>query len=114
MQRTLSENYRWNRLLPIALILAGASITAIALAADLIGFGGLPGIGPRQVSLALSGFAFFLAGVVSISPVGQRYISEWLLVALATMVVAFAADLAVINGLPDAGAKTSGAGLDWI
>ena len=39
----------------------------IALAADLL-FGGMSGIGPRQVSLALSGLAVMLAGVVLISP----------------------------------------------
>jgi hypothetical protein len=105
VQRILSGSYRWNRLLPIALILAGAGITAIALAADLLDFGGPRGIGPRQVSLALSGFGVFLAGVVLISSVSQRYLSEWLLIALATIAVAFAADLLVINGLPDYGAK---------
>jgi len=76
----------------------------IALAADLF-FGGMSGIGPRQISLALSGFAVILAGVVLISPDSQRYIGEWLLVVLATIAVAFAADLMVINGLPDFGAK---------
>jgi hypothetical protein len=105
VQRILSGNYWWNRLLPITLILAGASITALALAADFLDFGGPRGIGPRQVSLALSGLAVFLAGVVLISSVSQRYISEWLLVALATIAVVFAADLLVINGLPEFGAK---------
>jgi hypothetical protein len=105
VQRILSGSYQWNRLLPIALILTGAGITAIALTADLLDLGGPQGIGPRQVALALSGFAVFLAGVVLISSVSQRYLSEWLLVALATIAVAFAADLVVINGLPDYGAK---------
>ncbi len=105
MQRILSENYWWNRLLPITLILAGAGITAIALAADLLEFGGPQGIGPRQVSLALSGFAVFLAGVVLISPARQRYIGEWLLVGSAAIAVVFAADLLVINGLPEFGGK---------
>ena len=105
MQRILSGNYRLNKLLPITLILAGAGITSIALAADLLDFGGPRGIGPRQVSLALSGFAVFLAGIVLISSARQRYISEWLLVALATIAVVFAADLLVINGLPEFGAK---------
>jgi alginate O-acetyltransferase complex protein AlgI len=105
VQRILSGSNWWNRLLPVTLILAGAGITVIALAADLLGFGGLPGIGPRQVSLALSGFAVFLAGIVLISSASQRYISEWLMVALATIAVVFAADLLVINGLPDLGAK---------
>jgi len=105
VQRILSVSNRWNRLLPIAFILAGAGITAIALAADLIQPGGPQGIGPRQVSLALSGFAVLLAGVIMISSARQRYIPEWLLVALAAIAVAFAADLLVINGLPDFGFK---------
>ena len=105
MQRILSRTYRWNRLLPIALILTGAGITAMALAADLLGTGGPQGIGPRQVALALSGFAVFLAGLVLSSPVSQRYISEWLFIALSAIAVAFAADLLVINGLPDFWAK---------
>ena len=75
MQRILSASNWWNRLLPIMLILAGAGITAIALAADLLSFDGPQGIGPRQVSLALSGFAVFLAGIVLISSARQRYIS---------------------------------------
>lgn len=105
MQRTLFGNYWWNRLLPITLLLAGVGIIAVALAADLLRSGGPQGIGPRQASLALSGLAVFLAGVVLVSPARQRYISEWLLVVLATIAVAFAADLLVINGLPEFGAK---------
>ena len=105
MQRILSGSHLSNRLLSITLILAGASITAIALAADLLDFGGPRGIGPRQVSLALSGFAVLLAGVVLTSSESWRYISEWLLVALATIGVAFASDLLVINGLPEFGSK---------
>lgn len=105
MQRILSRNDWWSKLLPIMLILAGTGITAMALAADLLDFGGPRGIGPRQISLALSGFAVLLAGVVLISSDSQRYISEWLLVALATFAVVFAADLVVINGLPEFGAK---------
>jgi hypothetical protein len=105
VQRILSGSNGWNRFLPKTLILTGAGITAIALAADLLDFGGPQGIGPRQVSLALSGFAVFLAGVVLISSARQRYIGEWLLVALATVAVVFASDLLVINGLPEFGAK---------
>lgn len=95
----------WDKLLPVVLILAGAGLTVIALGADLLDFGGPASIGPRQVSLALSGFAILLAGVVLISSVSQRYIGEWLLVGLAATAVAFAADLVVINGLPEFGAK---------
>jgi hypothetical protein len=85
--------------------LAGAGIIAIALAADLLNSGGPRGIGPRQASLALSGLAVLLAGVVLISSARQRYVSEWLLVGLATIAAAFAADLLVINGLPEFAAK---------
>jgi alginate O-acetyltransferase complex protein AlgI len=105
VQRILSVSNRWNRLLPIALMLSGVGITAIALAADLIDPAGPRGIGPKQVALALSGFAVFLTGVILISSVSQRYFGEWLLVALATIAVIFAADLLVINGLPELGAK---------
>lgn len=103
VQRNRSVNY-WNRLLPMGLILAGSMMMVIALAADLI-VGGPQGVGPRQISMALSGCAFFLAGVVLISSARQRYIGEWLLVVLATIAVAFASDLLVINGLPEFGAK---------
>jgi hypothetical protein len=89
----------------VILILAGAGITTIALAADLLNFGGPRGIGPKQVSLALSGFAVLLAGVVLISSIRRRYIGEWLLVALAAIAVTFAADLLVINGLPETGTR---------
>lgn len=105
MQNILSRSYRWNRLLPITLILAGVSITAVALAADFIALGGLQGIGPNQVSLAMSGFAISLAGVVLISSANWRYVGEWLLVVAAAIAVAFASDLLVINGLPGFAAK---------
>jgi hypothetical protein len=105
VQRILSGSNWWNRLLPKTLIFAGVSIISIALVADLLDFGGPQGVGPRQVSLALSGVAVFLAGVVLISSESRRYISEWLLVALATIAVAFTADLIVINGLPEFGGK---------
>ncbi|HET9905171.1 MAG TPA: hypothetical protein VFQ23_00975, partial [Anaerolineales bacterium] len=105
MQRILFGNNWWHRFLPLAFMLAGAGITVIGIAADLLDFGGPRGIGPRQVSLALSGFAVFLAGVDLISTGRQRYIIEWLMVALATITVVFAADLLVINGLPDIAAK---------
>ena len=105
MQRNLSGSNWWNRLLPITLILSGTVIIAIGLAADLLNLGGPSGIGPRQAALALSGFAVLLAGIVLISSARQRYISEWLLLALATIAVAFASDLLIINGLPELWAK---------
>ena len=105
MQRILSRSNWWSKFLPITLILAGASTTVIALAADLLTFGGPQGIGAKQMSLALSGCALLLAGVALISSARMRYVGEWLLIALATIAVVFAADLVVINGLPTFGAK---------
>jgi D-alanyl-lipoteichoic acid acyltransferase DltB (MBOAT superfamily) len=105
VQRILLGSDRWNRLLPLAFVFAGASITAAGLAADLLGFGGPPGIGARQAGLAISGFAILLAGIVLMLPAGRRYMGEWLLVVLVAMAVAFAADLVSINGLPDFATK---------
>jgi D-alanyl-lipoteichoic acid acyltransferase DltB (MBOAT superfamily) len=104
LKRIVSLEY-WDKFLPILLILAGMGMTTIALAADFLAFGGLPGIGPRQISLALSGLAVLLAGVVLISSVNWRYIGEWLVVGAAVVAVAFAADLLIINGLPALGDK---------
>jgi hypothetical protein len=104
VQRDIAVN-NWNRLLPVLLILAGAGISAIALAADLLTLGGPRGIGPKQVSLALSGLAVLLAGVVLISSANWRYVGEWLLVVLAAIAVAFASDLLIINGLPEFASK---------
>jgi hypothetical protein len=104
MQRSVPDS-SWGRFLPLLLIMAGASAAAIALGADLLGFGGPQGIGPKQVALALSGFAVLLAGVVIISSANNRHIGEWLIVILAAIAVTFASDLLVINGLPEFGAK---------
>jgi D-alanyl-lipoteichoic acid acyltransferase DltB (MBOAT superfamily) len=100
MQRDLSVK-SWDKFLPLVLLLAGTGITAIALAADYLAFGGLPGIGPRQFALALSGIAVLLTGVVLMVSDRWRYIGEYLLVGAAVITVAFAADLLVINGLPE-------------
>jgi hypothetical protein len=74
---------------------------AIALAADFLAIGGLPGIGPRQIALALSGLAVLLTGLVLILSAEQRHLGEWLLVGAAVIAVAFASNLLVINGLPE-------------
>ena len=66
MQRKIVTLDWWNKLLPIALILTGGSITAIGLAADLLNLGGPQGIGPNQVALAMSGFAVLLSGVAAV------------------------------------------------
>jgi hypothetical protein len=94
-----------SRFLPVFLILAGAGVMSIALGANLLIVSGPPGIGPKQFSLAFCGFVTLLAGVILISSINWRYIAEWLLVVTAVVAVAFAADLLVVNGLPQFGAK---------
>ncbi len=95
----------WDKWLPPALLLGGTGITAIALAADYLTFGGLPGIGPRQVAFALCGFVVLLTGIVLMLSEHRRFIGEYFLVGAAVVAVAFVADLLVINGLPEMGDK---------
>jgi D-alanyl-lipoteichoic acid acyltransferase DltB (MBOAT superfamily) len=95
----------WNRLVPLGLIGGGAAVTALAFAADLLRIGDLSGIGPNQFSVALSGFAILVAGVVLISPMGLRPVAEGLLIGIAVLAAVFAADLVVTNGLPEWPAK---------
>jgi hypothetical protein len=90
---------------PAALILAGAAMAATGVAADVLGVGGLSGIGPNQFALAFSGGTVLLAGTLLIASARGRQLVEWLLVVAAAVAVAFAADLLVINGLPEPGAK---------
>ena len=105
MQRILSGSNRWNRLLPITLILAGAGLTAIALAADLHrtwrtarhwSKTSRPGF--KWICCAPGRCYYDFIRQAALYP-------EWLLVALAGIAVAFTADLLVINGLPDFGSK---------
>ena len=66
MQRDLTLR-NWNQSLPSGLIVAGAGITAIALAADYLGVGGPTGFGPRQFALALIGIAVAPTAAVAIA-----------------------------------------------
>ena len=104
MQINISVN-DWERRLQLFLILVGFGAIFVSITADLIGVGGQPGIGPNQVSVLLSGLASLITGFVLISSIRQRPIAEWLLVGIGILATAFAADLLIINGLPDFGAK---------
>lgn len=91
-------------LLPILLILAGASAIVASVGVDFVGVSA-PGFSPMQLSTALSGVAVLLAGVILVSSVDQRHIAEWLLVGAGAIAVAVAADLLVLGGLPGPGAR---------
>ena len=95
----------WERLVPLSLVGIGAAVMALAFSVDLLRIGEQSGIGPNQISAALSGFAILGAGLVLVSPVGLRPIGEWLLIGVAVLAATFAADLLVINGLPEWPAK---------
>ena len=101
-QLTISN---WDRLVPLSLIGVGAAVTTLAFAAELLRIGDHSGIGPNQFAVALSGFAVLVAGVVLIAPIGLRPMAEWLLIGVAVLAATFAADLLVINGLPEWPAK---------
>jgi arylsulfatase A-like enzyme len=68
---------RWQRYLPIFLILMGAGVIAVALAADLVGIGDSVSLGPKQITLILAGFALVLGGLVLATPAGRRYLLKW-------------------------------------
>ena len=104
MQRSISFDYR-ERLLPLLLILVGAGIITIALAANLLGISSQSSFSASQVSLALSGLVIMLAGIVQALSAERRYIGEWLLIGVGAIVVAFAADLLSVGNLPAFGIK---------
>ncbi len=104
MQRHNIISY-WQKLIPNLFILLGAGLITIALAADIFRGGGLSGFGANQFSLAFSGFAVFMTGIVLIASASWRRVGEWLLVGAGAVAVALAADLLVIGGLPGLGAK---------
>ncbi len=104
MQRINVEN-TWEFLVPKILMFAGIMIITLAAFADSLGIGGIPGFGPNQITLALSGFAVLISGMVRNSSVNYRYIGEWLLVIAGVIAAGLAADLLVIGGLPGFGFK---------
>ncbi len=63
--------YSWKRIFSLLLILAGATAVVIAFAADSLGFGGYPGLGPRQIILALVGACSLFVGIIT------RYDLPW-------------------------------------
>ena len=85
------------RLIPMLLMLAGAGAVLFAFTADMLGMGGLPGIGARQVALALSGAAILFAGAICIPSLAKQPVSVWLLLSVATIAIAVASDMFTIN-----------------
>jgi hypothetical protein len=90
----------WKKLLPFLLILPGIAALGFSFLADFLGFGGLPGFGARQMSMAISGLAILLAGIILLLPANRRWPLEWMLIGTATLAVALAADLVVLNTGP--------------
>lgn len=99
----------FEKFLVALLILGGIGAIALAMAADLIGRGGLSGFGARQFMLVLSGLSLIGTGVTIGLSENRKCIGEWFLIGVATITVAMAADLIIINtGLPRLGDKVLG------
>jgi len=71
MRRRVTD---WSKLLGAVLILVGAGVIFVALAADLLGIGRQAGFGGRQIGLALAGVALLLSGIGLMTRVGERFL----------------------------------------
>ncbi len=105
MQRTEILNVERNRILPIVMMIAGVAAIILAVTAGLLGISGQSSLSPNRASLALSGFAVLVSGIILSAPVAQRRLAEWLLVIAGVVSAAFAADMIVLGGLPGQPAK---------
>jgi hypothetical protein len=85
------------QLAPFLLVLAGASAVAFAFAADMLGATELPGIGPRQITLALAGSSLLFTGAMLLLPPARRYLGEWLLLCSAIGAVTMGANFIAIR-----------------
>lgn len=86
---------------PALLLLAGAFLIVLAFAVDVLGKGGLPGFGARQLALVVNGLALGSSGITLLLPLRSRVMGEWALIAVAAFAAALAADFITINtGLP--------------
>jgi len=96
----VETNKSWGKIVPVIFVVIGLGTAAIAIGADQIGIGGLPGFGPNQISLTISGLALLVAGVAMNSSVNYRRIGQWLLIIAGVIAVGLAADLLIFGGLP--------------
>ncbi len=90
--------------LALLFMLGGATLMLFTFGMDLLGISS-PGVSPNQVSLALSGLAMILVGLVLVIPFSRRPLVEWLLVAASVLAVAFASDLFIAGALAGNGPK---------
>lgn len=98
----------WIGKAPFILIIVGVIGFVFSLAADMLGVGGLPGLGARQFTLGLSGLSLLVAGFVMVAPAAFVMGGEWLLVGIAALAATFNADFIVLNtGLPETAEKAA-------
>src|SRR5512139_3780365 len=89
------------RVIPFLFMLSGAAAVGLAFAADELGFGGMPGLGAHQVTLAVGGLSLFFAGLTMVLSATYRRYGFWLVIAVSILSIALSSDLIVINtGLP--------------
>jgi hypothetical protein len=88
----LSQFNLW-RLLSTLLIVAGAGALALSLTADLLGIGGLPGFGLKQIKVAFVGLCTLVSGIALSSHQGRRHTAEWLLLGPTALALSIAGTL---------------------
>lgn len=89
------------RVIPFLLMLSGAAVVALAFIADYLGFGGMPGLGAHQATLAVGGLSLWFAGLTMVLPASYRRYGFWLVIAASILSIGLSSDLFVINtGLP--------------
>ena len=99
MQLTDTGNLK-SKWLPGSLILLGVIVIALALIADQFGLGGIQGFGPNQISMLFSGIALLIAGLIVNSTEAYHNLWFWVLLLVGVVIVAQAADLLILGGLP--------------
>lgn len=62
---------------PVLIIIIGVGVVILSFAADLLGFGGEPGFGTKQVFVLVFGFLLLGVGVVLLVPQSRRYLLDW-------------------------------------
>lgn len=64
------------KLLGVIFTLSGTLVILFGLFADALGYGGMPGLGPRQIVLTWFGCYLTVTGIFFLNKTGNRFISE--------------------------------------
>jgi arylsulfatase A-like enzyme len=108
MSAETSSGMRGIRVLRALMVVAGAGLVAAGSLADVLGFGGVPGLGRSQMMLVIAGLVLAGAGVLTGAPTlgrlvssAQRGTAAWRTVGLAHILM-LAIAFAVLAGMAEA------------